>query len=71
MTPSGTHVKHHASIIMYDHPRWCSACGTQRGTVKGKFIEHDKPNDKPCPNSGQPVNGVASAGENRQTKIGA
>lgn len=63
------------SFAGQDRRRWCAVCGTQRGTQRGRFVEHWKPNsdpkhDPPCPYSGQPVDAVEQAGENRQTKIG-
>lgn len=48
--------------ITYERVRWCAPCGTQRPTVRGCFVEHTKPNGKPCPNSGQRVNKVEQAG---------
>lgn len=59
------------SFSGYDHMRWCAVCGTQRGTQRGRFGQHTKPNGKPCPNSGQRVDEVEEAGHNKQTKIGA
>lgn len=44
--------------ITYDRPRWCSICGCQRETVRGKFAPHQTPQGKPCSNSGQSVKKV-------------
>lgn len=41
-----------------DHMRYCSVCGCQRATERGKFIEHQTPSGKPCENSGKSVNKV-------------
>lgn len=52
----------YSSNVYFDHPRWCAVCGTQRGTTHGKFNQHNKPNGKPCENSGQKVNQTEAAG---------
>jgi hypothetical protein len=39
----------------FNRPRWCSACGCQRETVRGRFIEHNTPTGQHCGNSGKSV----------------
>lgn len=48
--------------VTFNRPRWCAICGTQRSTTRGVFDKHDKPNGKPCPNSGEKVNKAESVG---------
>lgn len=62
------------SFAGQDRRRWCAVCGTQRGTQRGRFVEHDKPDYRGggrCSNSGVLVEKQEQAGENRQTRIGA
>lgn len=46
--------------ISGDHPRYCPACGTQRATERGRFVEHQTPQGKRCANSGVSVKAAQS-----------
>ncbi len=58
---NATHITY-GPRITGDHRRWCAICGTQRATERGAFVTHQKPDGKPCPNSGQKIAKVEQAG---------